>query len=86
MIMILTYRLLPCRDIHDRDGDDCDVDDYVSDDCDDDDDDCNDDCDDYDDDDDYGDDGDYGSEFQRSAMKKENDGETPVVKNSQSKF
>ena len=41
----VTCRLLPCRDIHDRDGDDCDedgdVDYYVGDDCDDDDD-CND--------------------------------------------
>ena len=44
----VTCRLLPCRDIHDRDGDDCDedgddcdedgdVDYYVGDDCDDDD-------------------------------------------------
>ena len=42
---LVTCRLLPCRDIHDRDGDDCDedgdVDYYVGDDCDDDDD-CND--------------------------------------------
>ena len=51
----VTCRLLPRRDIHDRDGDDSDeddsdgdVDDYVGDDCDDDDD-CNDgDGDDYD--------------------------------------
>ena len=46
----VTCRLLPCRDIHDRDGDDSeeDDDDYVGDNCDDDDD-CNDgDGDDYD--------------------------------------